>query len=173
MKKLPIRTFCLLLLTTFICGSLFAQIDEGQTDDRKAKANARTFINQSSIVVREAGKEFRKNKISCSGNLSKACDHQHYALKMFKSGNYGKSLYHSWKARKLAFVCLKSNKATIKDEWLVRPQTVCPPLDEKKIKKLLKNKKNADMGNIENELDINVENNLPDEQADLTFETLK
>lgn len=90
------------------------------------KNRSRRFINRTSMVILAAKKDLQQGKIY-TGDFSRAVAHQRYARKLFMNGFYQKAIYHSHRARMLAFAVIRTNKGVVKHEWeLDKEESVLP-----------------------------------------------
>jgi hypothetical protein len=107
MKRSIFYSICILIILTVLSNnSLLAQ---------SKQANAKKFLNRTNQILAHAREVVRQNKVY-TGNLSKASNHQKYAKELFKEGKFKTAMYHSNRARSLAFDAMKANKTNPKSE---------------------------------------------------------
>ncbi len=98
----------ILMLITFSLGEVSAQ--------PALRNRSRKFIKRTSTVIMAAKKDLQQGKIY-TGDFARAVAHQRYARKLFMNGFYQKAIYHSHRARMLAFAVIRSNKGVVNREW--------------------------------------------------------
>jgi hypothetical protein len=79
------------------------------------KVKARLFVNRTNIVMKYAREMVKQNKVY-TGNLIKASAHQKLARDLFKEGKFKMAVFHSHRARSLAFEAIRANRAKVKPE---------------------------------------------------------
>lgn len=80
------------------------------------KNRTRTFLRRTTMVLLATHKVVKANKVY-TGNLARAIAHQRYARKLFFRNRFYRAIYHSRRARLLAFSAIKANKKTVPKEW--------------------------------------------------------
>lgn len=98
----------IMMLITLSLGELSAQ--------PALRNRSRRFINRTSVVIMAAKRELQQGK-NYTGDFARALAHQRYARKLFMNGFYQRAIYHSHRARMLAFAVIRSNKGVVKREW--------------------------------------------------------
>jgi hypothetical protein len=84
------------------------------------KQDARNFLNHSNNVIMKAKGAVEVGQVY-TGDVVKAVHHQKFARELFKQGEYNKAIYHSYRARQLAFAAIRANKAKVTDDMQVTP----------------------------------------------------
>jgi hypothetical protein len=79
------------------------------------KQDARNFINRTNNIIMKAKGAVEVGKVY-TGDVTKAVHHQKYAREMFKQGKFNDAIFHSYRARQLAFAAIKANKAAVSDD---------------------------------------------------------
>jgi len=49
--------------------------------------------------------------------VTKAIHHQKFARRLYREGMYGRAIHHSFRARELAYVAMKTNKGEVRQEF--------------------------------------------------------
>ncbi len=78
--------------------------------------DARAIIHRTVPVIIEAQNDVARGRIY-TGDLSAAIAHQHMAVRLFKEGQYERSIHQCMFARNYAFAAIRANKAEIRAEW--------------------------------------------------------
>jgi len=79
------------------------------------KESAKKFLNRTHMIIGYAKEVVSQHKVY-TGDLAKACTHQKLARELFKEGKFKGAVYHSHRARVLAFEAIKANKSRPKPE---------------------------------------------------------
>ena len=95
-----------IFLSLILFGILVSTNAYAQFGDRSA---AYRFINRTNKIIRHAGRVVKRHK-NFTGDLAKSIEHQKYAKKLYLSGEYKRSIFHSQRARNLARIAIKVNK---------------------------------------------------------------
>jgi hypothetical protein len=106
----------ILLLAFIFLSTILTNAESSNADKAKAKA----VITKTTNAIGIAHMTVKKTK-KYSGKLGKAVKHERYAIKQYKAGNYDKSIYHSFYARKLADEIMKENGAKTNMLFLFTP----------------------------------------------------
>jgi len=107
---IPMVAFVILLT------NLSTMAQHPQPERPEAKEDARTIIHRTKVVIEEAQRAVARGHVY-NGDLAKAISHQHFAIKLYNQGFYGRAINHTIRARQLAFVAIRDNKEAIKAEW--------------------------------------------------------
>lgn len=78
-------------------------------DQRRLRDDARYIIHRTSEVIMEAQNAARRNHYA--NGLSKAVAHQDWARNLYMRGNYRDAIYHSMRARNIAYQILRENRS--------------------------------------------------------------
>lgn len=106
----------LLFSFLFLLGTLI-NLKAAPNDD---KAKAKAVITKTNNAIGIAHMTVKRTK-KYTGKLGKAVKHERFATKQYKAGNYDKSIYHAFYARKLADEVMKENNAKINMLFLFAP----------------------------------------------------
>jgi hypothetical protein len=180
MKKIVFNLF-VLIMSFLIAGSadVFAQ---DKKLEQKQKNAAKSFINQTTGIIKAANnakkanpkaKKKKKGEDEEQGEawIGKAIDHQKKAVELYNQGTaIEKAIYHSMKARKLAFIAIKEYKGEMQEQWEVNPEVLFKEFDKdkdfyKKVRKTMKDLKKPEIGDMEGELESGVEVSTADPEA--------
>lgn len=168
----------LLLLISAVCVITAPAYSQANNAKEKLQKNsAKTFVNQSKVTISAAIAQQKKvkNEESLEMFIARAYDHQKHAIELYNQGNYQKALIHSLKARKIAIASLAENRGEIKDELDAKVfyKDFKNPEDKenkdffKNIAKAMKNKRDPNIGELESELDPNIEVTDSDGKVDI------
>jgi hypothetical protein len=106
----------LLLLFSFLTFA-FINTKAAPTAD---KVKARAVIIKSNNALGIAHMTVKRTK-KYTGKLGKAIKHERFAIKQYKAGNFDKSIYHAFYARKLAAEIMAENNAKTNTLFLFAP----------------------------------------------------
>jgi hypothetical protein len=76
------------------------------------KVEARREISKTKLVIIRAHRAVSHGK-NYTGDLALSIRHQKFAITLFNSGEFERSLYQTIRARRLAFAAIRANKGTI------------------------------------------------------------
>jgi hypothetical protein len=72
----------------------------------------RSYINRTVLIIHEAKKQLEIGK-NYNGDYARAVAHQKYARNLFLTGKFQKSVFHSHRARVLAYAVIRNNKGIV------------------------------------------------------------
>ena len=76
------------------------------------RAEAKKEITKTKLVIIRAHKAVNHGK-NFTGDLALSIRHQRFAITLFNSGEFERSLYQTIRARRLAFAAIRANKGVI------------------------------------------------------------
>ena len=76
------------------------------------RLKSRRVLKRTTVALMVAKNHLRKHR-NFTGDFSRAVAHQRYAFRLHKRGRYPRAIYHSRRARLLAFKVIKANKGTV------------------------------------------------------------
>ncbi len=92
------------------CTLLFVSFAYTEAAPAVDKAKARIILMKTNRALGVAHMTVKRTK-KFTGKLGRAVKHARFAKKQYLAGNYDKSIYHSFYARKLATEVMKENNA--------------------------------------------------------------
>jgi hypothetical protein len=87
----------------------------GREPRSQAQANARSTIHRTAQVIADAQDAARYRHYKAG--LAQAIAHQQYALQLYRRGSYWDAIYHSMRARSLAFRVIQNNQRSWRPEF--------------------------------------------------------
>jgi hypothetical protein len=151
MKKKFSSVFAVMFaLLVFQAGIVSAQVT--------IKEDARKFLNHTNDAIMKAKGAVEVGQVY-TGDVVKAVHHQKYARDLFKQGEYNKAIFHSYRARQLAFAAIRANKAKVTDDLQVNA-------NEKPLLKDIPNDKNLD-GEVKIPANADEKSMLKDKEDDI------
>ena len=103
-----------LLVAVLLLVVSFAQTEAAPSVD---KAKARVILMKTNRALGVAHMTVKRTK-KFTGKLGRAVKHARFAKKLYMAGNYDKSVYHSFYARKLATEVMKENNAKTGSDYI-------------------------------------------------------
>jgi hypothetical protein len=106
-----------ILITLFLIAATWINLQATPNAD---KAKAKAVITKTNNAIGIAHMTIKRTK-KYTGKLGQAVKHERFAIKQYKAGNYDKSTYHAFYARKLADEIMKENNAKTNTLFLFSP----------------------------------------------------
>ena len=107
-KDMPLRIAVLaILIVAFLGVDLLAQ--------PPIKHRAKAYLNKTVVIIHAAKAQLLTGK-NYTGDFSRALAHQKYARNMFLTGQFQKAIFHSHRARMLAYNVIRNNKGAVTKE---------------------------------------------------------
>jgi hypothetical protein len=108
------RTLIRKLPLSFLFAMFFLQLTaQAQPLERLRAAR---FLNRTSVVLLAAQKQLQAGKIY-TGDLARAVAHQRFARKLFFTRRFIQAIYHSRRARMLAFNVIRINRGVLQKDY--------------------------------------------------------
>ena len=105
------KIFSLLLISFLICATLHTA-----NSQPLRRHQARAYLNRTVLIIHEAKDQLNIGK-NYTGEFARAVAHQKLARNLFQSGQFQKAIFHSHRARILAFATIKNNKGNLKEDF--------------------------------------------------------
>lgn len=166
-----------IIILALISVCLFMATALDAQDVKKQKNAAKSFLNATPSIIKNAIAQKKKSKIDDEGSgplIAKAFDHHKHAVDLYNAVKYEKAIYHALKARKYAILSIKERKGDYNET--ADPEIIFKdfkdPKDKenkayyKNLKKVLKNVKDVALGDLEGELDSGIEVTEDDAKVD-------
>jgi hypothetical protein len=105
-----------IIILFILCSTITATCAALNVDKAKAKA----VITKTNNAIGIAHMTVKRTK-KYTGKLGIAVKHERFAIKQYKAGNFDKSIYHAFYARKIADEIMKENNAKTNMLFLFTP----------------------------------------------------
>jgi hypothetical protein len=110
------KTTIKLFLPVFLFVITLANVQAGPAQNSAMRDDARAIIHRTVAAIVEGQRDVSIGRVY-TGDLSASIAHQHLAVRLFRQGQYERSIHQSIRARNLAFAAIRANKAEIRAEW--------------------------------------------------------
>lgn len=81
-----------------------------------SRTRARRFIRRTNLAIYAAHKQVKEHRVF-TGDLSRAYHHQRVARRLYRRRAYRRAVYHSRRARLLAYAAIKANKGKVNSSF--------------------------------------------------------